>query len=253
VVSSVAYSTPAHSLTFSTFVAMSQGHSVSSLSQLQSTLAAKRKGDSHPQKGNAAKKRRGKSDTHDGTKSNAAEKRRGKIDTEDDAKYNDNEDVLPVTDAPLGEKQWEEGWLAAFNTATVVAAHQLKFMQRAFPPKPANDGKKKIQGATGASITACRPQSEVDYIMFVLMHWQVGVKLTDMNSGTERDRLQKFHKQHCNGTKITGKYCLERIHVPGEEPHVVLRRHELGQDGKHFAGQIVVSREQVFDAIDEWH
>jgi hypothetical protein len=41
--------------------------------------------------------------------------------------------------------------------------------------------------------------------------------------------------------------------VPGEEPHVVLRRRELGKDGKYFTGQIDVSREQVFDAIDEWH
>jgi hypothetical protein len=82
-------------------------------------------------------------------------------------------------------------------------------MQRAFSPKPANDGKKKNQGAAAASIEACRLQSEVDYIMYILMHWQVGVKLTDMNPGTERDRLQKFHRQNCNGPKITGKYCLE--------------------------------------------
>ncbi len=52
----MAYSTPAHSLTFSTFFALSQGHSVSSLSQLQSTLAAKRKGDTRPQMGYAEKK-----------------------------------------------------------------------------------------------------------------------------------------------------------------------------------------------------
>jgi hypothetical protein len=143
----MAYSTPACSLKFSNFVALSQGYLVSSLSQLQSTLAAKRKGDTRPQKGNAAKKRRGKSDTNDGTKYNAVEKRSDKIDTKDDAKYDDKEDVLPVTDAPFGEKQ---RWLAAFNTATVIAAHQLKFMQRAFPPKQANDGKKKTQGAATA-------------------------------------------------------------------------------------------------------
>jgi hypothetical protein len=41
--------------------------------------------------------------------------------------------------------------------------------------------------------------------------------------------------------------------VPREEPRVVLRRRELDKDGKKVAGQIVVSREQVFDAIDEWH
>jgi hypothetical protein len=41
--------------------------------------------------------------------------------------------------------------------------------------------------------------------------------------------------------------------VPGEEPCIVLRRRELGKDRKYFTGQIVVSRKQVFDAIDEWH
>ncbi len=42
--------------------------------------------------------------------------------------------------------------MAEFNTATVVAAHQLEFMQRAFSPQPANVGKKKTQGAAAASI-----------------------------------------------------------------------------------------------------
>ncbi len=50
-------------------------------------------------------------------------KRRGKIDTKDEAKYDDEEDVLPVTDAPFGVKQREQRRLAEFNTATVVAAH----------------------------------------------------------------------------------------------------------------------------------
>jgi hypothetical protein len=125
------------------FVALSQGHSVFFLSQSQSTLAANRKGNSRPQKGIAAKKRRGQSDTNDGTKYKAVEKRRGKIDTKDDAKYNDEEDVLPVTDAPFGEKQWEERRLAAFNTATVVVVHQLEFMQRAFHTDQQMMGRKR--------------------------------------------------------------------------------------------------------------
>jgi hypothetical protein len=41
--------------------------------------------------------------------------------------------------------------------------------------------------------------------------------------------------------------------VPREEPRIILRRRELDKDGKKNAGWIVVSREQVFDAIDEWH
>jgi hypothetical protein len=143
--------------------------------------------------------------------------------------------------------------LAEFNTATVVAVHQLEFMQRAFPPQPANVGKKKTQGAATVFFKACRRQSEVDYIMYILMHWQVGVQLTDLNSGTERDRLKTFQRKHWNGPEITAEYCLEQIQVPREEPHVVLRRGELDKDGKKDARQIVVSREQVFDAIDEWH
>ncbi len=81
----------------------------------------------------------------------------------------------------------------------------------------------------------------------------MGIWLTDLNPSTERDRLQKFCRQHRNGLKITGEYCLERIQVPREQPCVILRRRELGKDGKKVAGRIVVSREQVFDAIDEWH
>jgi hypothetical protein len=120
-VSPMAYSTPARSLMFSNFVATSQGHSVSSLSQSQSTSAARRKGDSHPLKGNIAKKKRGKSDANNGSpqKGNAAKKKRGKsdtgyeaaekrsanTDTKDDTKYNDKEDDLPVGGVPFGVKQ----------------------------------------------------------------------------------------------------------------------------------------------------
>ncbi len=80
-VSPMAYSTPARSLTFSNVLATSQGHSVSSLSQSQSTLAARRKGDARPLKGNIATKKRSKSDTNDGSpqKGNAAKKKRGKL------------------------------------------------------------------------------------------------------------------------------------------------------------------------------
>ncbi len=75
-------------------------------------MAARRKGDSCPLKGNVAKKKRGKLDTNNGSpqKGNAAKKKRGRLDTryeaaekrsantdtKDDAKYNDKEDDLPV-------------------------------------------------------------------------------------------------------------------------------------------------------------
>ncbi len=76
----MAYSTPARSLTFSNVLATSQGHLVSSLSQSQSTLAARRKGDARQLKGNVATKKRSKLDTNDGSpqKGNTAKKKRGK-------------------------------------------------------------------------------------------------------------------------------------------------------------------------------
>ena len=96
-------------------------------------MAAKRKGDSRPRKGNAAKKRRGKSYTNNGAEYEAAEKRSGKIDTKDDATYDDEEDVLPVTDVPFGVKQREGRRLAEFNTATVIAERGARLIPRMRP------------------------------------------------------------------------------------------------------------------------
>jgi hypothetical protein len=210
-----------------------------------------------PQKSNAAKKKRGKlgarhkaagkgtanTDTGDDAGDDDKEERRGKSDAWDEAEYDDKDNVLIVTDVPFGVRQQDGRRLAEFNTAAVVAAHWLEFMQRAFLPQPANVGKAKTQGAASASIKACRPQSEVDYIVYILIHWQVGVRLTELNPGTKRDRLQLYRRKHRNGPKITAKYCLEQIQVPHEEPLIVLRKCELDEDGKKDAGWIVVSRE----------
>jgi hypothetical protein len=114
-VSPMAYSTPARSLTFSRVLTTSQGHSVSSLSQSQSTLAARRKGDAQQLKGSVATKKRSKLDTNDGSpqKGNAAKKKRGKsgaghkaagkrtadTDTGDDAGDNNKEERRGKSDA----------------------------------------------------------------------------------------------------------------------------------------------------------
>jgi hypothetical protein len=116
-------------------------------------LAARREGDAHPLKGNIALKKRGKSDTNNGSpqKGNAAKKKRGKLDAGhkaagkrtastdtlddagdedeeegrgrgdawDEAGYDGEEDVLPVTDAPFGVMQRDARCLAEFNTAAV--------------------------------------------------------------------------------------------------------------------------------------
>jgi hypothetical protein len=104
----MAYSTPAWTLTFNKVLVTSQGHSVSYLSQSQSTSAARGEGDARPLAGYIATKKRVKSDTDDGSpqKANAAKKKRGKssaghkaagkrtasTETGDDANSDDNEE-----------------------------------------------------------------------------------------------------------------------------------------------------------------
>ncbi len=102
-VSPMAYSTPARSLTFSKVVATSQGYLVSSLPQSQSTLAARRKGDTRPLKGNVAKKKRSKSDTNDGSpqKGNAAKKKRGDLGTGYEAAEKRSANTLTEDDANI--------------------------------------------------------------------------------------------------------------------------------------------------------
>ena len=86
--------------------------------------------DGSPQKGNAAKKKRGKSGaghkaagkrtvstgTGDDADYDDEEERRGKNDTEDEAEYDDEDDVLPVTDVPFGSIQpqlWQRTGLSS--------------------------------------------------------------------------------------------------------------------------------------------
>jgi hypothetical protein len=73
-----------------------------------------------------------------------------------------------------------------------------EFMQRAFSFKGVVAGKEKMQDAAAASITACRPQNKVDYIIYVLTHWQMGIKIHQLDHGSERDRLVRICWQHCN-------------------------------------------------------
>ena len=100
-----------------------------------------------------------------------------------------------------------------------------------------------------ASIKMCRPQNDIDYIIYVLKNWHVGINIKNMDPCPERDSISKFRKANNNGAKYVKQYVLEEISVPGsDKPRTVLRRYENGA-----VGRIVVSREQVFHCIDEWH
>lgn len=132
----------------------------------------------------------------------------------------------------------------------MIEKHRRLFMARAFPPVPVDGGD---EGDTDTGLW-CRPQQELDYIVYVLSNWQVNVNLKQMPAGPEKDKLTKFRRDHKGGNKFKKKYHLETIQVPGDEPRTVIRRLEENErTGRLEIGRIVLSRESVFQAIDEWH
>jgi hypothetical protein len=99
----------------------------------------------------------------------------------------------------------------------------------------------------------CMSQKDLDCIANGVRYWEPGVKIKEMEPGYDRDRLQEFDRKHPNGAKFANSYSLEVIHPPGGDAHTVVRRLEKNNKGKLVPGQIVVSMEEVFDAIDELH
>ncbi len=92
----------------------------------------------------------------------------------------------------------------------------------------------------------CRPQSDIDYIIYCLKNQEVGVCIKTMEHCSLRDRIAKFWRKNNLGNKYFKQYVLEEIQAPGSDsPHTVLRWRE-----KCVIGQIVVSREEAFDCID---
>jgi hypothetical protein len=92
----------------------------------------------------------------------------------------------------------------------------------------------------------CRPKFEVDYIIYVITNWEKGTEVNKMAPGLDKDRLVNFRRQHCSGNKYIHQYFTEEIWAPGDaEPRTILRKYN--KDGTH--GHIVVSREELFDAI----
>ena len=172
----------------------------------------------------------------------------GEDDDDDDGKDDDDDedpavedDFLPTTssvEVPRADPDKDNPVLRE-----LIEKHRQVFMSRAFPDTPDGEEEKENDDQLW-----CRPQKELDYIVFVMNNWQPHIHLKTATPGPERDELTKFRREHKGGNKFKNKYHLEVITVPGSEPRTVLRRLEKGK-----IGRIVVSRESVFDAIDEWH
>ena len=124
--------------------------------------------------------------------------------------------------------------------ADMVGRHRLVFMERAFGAD--------VNEPSGNLIV--RPQSEIDQIIFVLEHWEVDVPLKSIADPEHFKAVKAFRETHKQAYKWVKLYILEHIELPDGSQRKVLRRKE---PSKTNGGRIVVSRDTVFDAINEWH
>lgn len=122
--------------------------------------------------------------------------------------------------------------------ADMVDRHRDVFMERAFG------------GDDRADNAIVRPQEEVDEILFVLEHWEVDVPLKSIVDPEHFSAVKAFRDTHKPGYKWVKHYFLQHIELADGTQRKVLRRKE---PKKKNGGRIVVSRENVFDAINEWH
>ena len=162
-------------------------------------------------------------------------------------------DYVPVTNQAVnnimeGKGTWEED--------AMTAMHRKAFYMKAYPVANRHELFPKPQSKS-ASMTTCRPKTEVDYIKNVIHHWGKGIEIRNMEDGEEKDRLLSFRRRNKVGNKYIHQYCLEEVWAPGDDkPRQVLRRLEAKKgslDKTLQEGRIVISREELFDAINEWH
>ena len=127
------------------------------------------------------------------------------------------------------------------DTADMVGRHREVFMQRAFGDDEGDANNKIV-----------RPEKELNEIIFLLKHWEGDTALSSITDPDHYCALKEFRDTHKIGYKWVKKYWLHHIAPPGGvgEGRYILRRVEPKHKN---GGRIVISRERVFDAIDEWH
>ena len=160
-------------------------------------------------------------------------------DVEKASEYFDDDDKEDG-DAVGGDHDEDKDGEAVVVDPEMVGRHRQVFMERAFGGAGED---------TAANNIIVRPQSELDEIVFVLEHWEVGVPLKSITDPEHHRAVKLFRKTHKPAYKWVNSYYLERIELPDGTQRKVLRRIEP----KRATGRIVMSQETVFDAINEWH
>lgn len=129
----------------------------------------------------------------------------------------------------------------------LIAEHRQLFMQRAFPTDTDKDSS-DVHAPREHRESSLRSEDDLDYICYILKHWGGNANLKEMDDDLRRKQLSKFRRTHPVGKHHVGKYHYDEITLPSGEKRNILRRIEKGQ-----VGRLVVSRERIFDAINEWH
>ncbi len=131
--------------------------------------------------------------------------------------------------------------------------HRREFMARAFPNTlPFGDN---VPHQTNvATIKMCHDKANFDRIIHIVDNWRPELKIRDMKKGQERDNPLQFRKQFPAGNKLHFQYSVSTVQLPGCSPQKVLCKLELNKStGEWRPGRIVVSKEEVFDCMYDWH
>jgi hypothetical protein len=107
--------------------------------------------------------------------------------------HNDKEaDFVPISDKAIDNimdgKIWEDDY-------GLTEQHRKAFYLKAFPPSNPHKFYDRPQSKS-ASIPQCRPQTEVDYIKYVVQNWQKGPLIRTMQEGHEKNALLHFRRSH---------------------------------------------------------
>ncbi len=132
-------------------------------------------------------------------------------------KYDDEDDIIPATDGPVVNtaQDIEADIFIAQLAAELIEKHRHEFMKRTFSVRTLAADVPLTTAS--ASIKMCRPQKDIDYIIYVLKNWRVGVNIKLMDPCPERASISKFRKANHNGAMYAKQYCLEEIVVPGSD------------------------------------
>ncbi len=100
------------------------------------------------------------------------------------SKYNTDDDYIDVTSAKKDSGVPGQASLSFDAEREMTERHKAVFMERASLPLR--------MVMMGEMWNLFRAQKELDLIAYVVMNWQTGVNLKEMESGPEKDGLTKF-------------------------------------------------------------